>query len=181
MAYRAGRLVAGSVFLCDEGGSVIEINGAFTDILGFDASGLPYAPVYPWWPSADTDADAHREVAEAFGSLMDQPHGTINHVPVTHRDGHRLWVTSTFTHSEDPDTGRKVVVGTMRDVTAEHYLVQRESALASLSDALAQADTLGDAVRAAAQQLRDVWHARRVVAVTFPTDGSNHAPAHHMS
>ncbi|WP_442932987.1 SpoIIE family protein phosphatase [Mycobacterium kyogaense] len=158
-------------FLCDEDGAVIEINGAFTDILGFDTSGLPYAPTYPWWPSADTDADAHREVAEAFGSLMDQPHGTIDHVPVTHRDGHRLWVTATFTHAEDPDSGSKVVVGTMRDVTAEHYLVQRESALASLSDALAQADTLGDAVRAAAEQLREVWHARRVAAVTFPTGG----------
>ena len=154
-------------FVCDEDGSVIEINGAFTDILGFDASGLPYAPIYPWWPSVDTDADAHREVAEAFGNLMDQPHGTINEVPVTHRDGHRLWVTATFSHAEDPDTGRKVVVGTMRDVTAEHYLVQRESALASLNEALAQADTLDDAVRAAAEQLRAIWQARRVVAATL--------------
>ena len=161
-------------FVCDEDGSVIEINGAFTDILGFDASGLPYAPIYPWWPSADTDADAHREVAEAFGNLMDQPHGTINEVPVTHRDGHRLWVTATFSHAEDPDTGRKVVVGTMRDVTAEHYLVQRESALASLNEALAQADTLDDAVRAAAGQLRAIWQARRVVAATLsPRDGES--------
>lgn len=157
-------------FVCDEDGAVIEINGAFTDILGFDASGLPYAPTYPWWPSAETDADAHREVAEAFGSLMDLPHGTINEVPVTHRDGHRLWVTATFTHAEDPESGRKVVVGTMRDVTAEHYVVQRESALASLSDALAQADTVDDAVLAAAEQLRAVWHARRVVAATLPSE-----------
>ncbi|TRW77598.1 SpoIIE family protein phosphatase [Mycolicibacterium sp. 018/SC-01/001] len=164
-------------FVCDEGGSVIEINGAFTDILGYDAAGLPYPPMHPWWPSADSDTDAHREVTEAFGSLMDQPHGTISQVPVTHRDGHRLWVTATFTHSQDPDTGREVVVGTMRDVTAEHYLVQRESALASLSDALAQADTLDDAVRAAAEQLRSVWHARRVVAVTLPSDGDQKPPA----
>ncbi|MEW5808870.1 MAG: SpoIIE family protein phosphatase [Actinomycetota bacterium] len=155
-------------FVCDEEGAVIEINGAFTDILGFDASGLPYRPMYPWWPSADTDADAHREVTEAFGNLMGQPHGTINEVPVTHRDGHRLWVTATFTHAEDPDTGRNVAVGTMRDVTAEHYVVQRESALASLSDALAQADTLDDAVRNAAEQLQAVWHARRVIAATLP-------------
>lgn len=159
-------------FVCDDSGAVVEINGAFTDILGFDASGLPYEPMYPWWPAADTDADAHREVTEAFGSLMDQPHGTISEVPVTHRDGHRLWVTATFTHAEDPGTGREVVVGTMRDVTAEHYVVQRETALASLSDALAQADTLDDAVLAAAEQLRAVWHARRVLAVTMPADDS---------
>lgn len=159
-------------FVCDENGAVVEINGAFTDILGFDAAGLPYEPMYPWWPAADTDADAHREVSEAFGSLMDQPHGTINEVPVTHRDGHRLWVTATFTHAEDPGTGREVVVGTMRDVTAEHYVVQRETALASLSNALAQADTVDDAVLAAAEQLRAVWHARRVLAVTMPGDDS---------
>ncbi|KMO70956.1 SpoIIE family protein phosphatase [Mycolicibacterium chlorophenolicum] len=159
-------------FVCDDSGAVVEINGAFTDILGFDASGLPYEPMYPWWPAADTDADAHREVTEAFGSLMDQPHGTISEVPVTHRDGHRLWVTATFTHAEDPGTGREVVVGTMRDVTAEHYVVQRETALSSLSDALAQADTLDDAVLAAAEQLRAVWHARRVLAVTMPADDS---------
>ncbi|KGI67535.1 SpoIIE family protein phosphatase [Mycolicibacterium rufum] len=159
-------------FVCDENGAVVEINGAFTDILGFDAGGLPYEPMYPWWPAADTDADAHREVSEAFGSLMDQPHGTISEVPVTHRDGHRLWVTATFTHAEDPGTGREVVVGTMRDVTAEHYVVQRETALASLSNALAQADTVDDAVLAAAEQLRAVWHARRVLAVTMPGDDS---------
>ncbi len=94
-------------FVCDERGAVVEINAAFTDILGYGAVGLPYEPVYPWWPSADTDADAHRQVADAFASLMDQPHGTLSEVPVTHRDGHRVWVTVTFTHAEEPDTGHR--------------------------------------------------------------------------
>jgi len=155
-------------FVCDESGAVVEINAAFADILGFDASGLPYEPMYPWWPAPEADADAHREVTEAFGDLMNDPHGTIREVPVTHRDGHRLWVTATFTHVEDPHTGREVVVGTMRDVTTEHYLVQRETALASLNEALAQADSLDEAISSAAEQLRAVWHARRVLAVTMP-------------
>ena len=34
-------------FVCDEHGTVIEINGAFADILGFDAAGLPYTSVHP--------------------------------------------------------------------------------------------------------------------------------------
>ena len=46
-------------FVCDERGAVIEINASFTDILGFGVDGLPYEPVHPWWPSADTDPDAH--------------------------------------------------------------------------------------------------------------------------
>ena len=79
-------------------------------------------------------------------------------------------MTATFTQVDDPDTGRRVTVGTFRDVTAEHYTVQRESALAALNQQLAQADTLGDAVRAAAEEFRKVWSARRVLAVTFRAD-----------
>lgn len=157
-------------FVCDDHGAVIEINGAFTDILGFDAAGLPYNFMHPWWPSADSDPEAHRQVADAFAEVLEQQHGTIPALPVTHRDGHRVWVTVTFTQADDPDAGRRVVVGTMRDVTAEHYIVQRESALASLNEQLVQADTLDDAVLAAAEALRRVWNARRVLAVTLPPD-----------
>ncbi len=157
-------------FICDEKGAVIEINPAFTEILGYDGAGLPYEAPHLWWPSADGDADAYRRVGEAFNSLMEEPHGTLTAVPVTHRDGHRLWVTATFTHAEDPETGRDVIVGTMRDVTAERYLVQRETALASLNERLAQADTLDDAVLAAAEEFSAVWQARRVIAVTWTGD-----------
>ena len=77
-----------------------------------------------------------------------------------------------FNHADDPDTGRRVMVGTFRDVTAEHYTVQRESALAALNQQLAQADTLDDAVRAAAEELRRLWSARRVLAVTLAADSA---------
>ncbi len=59
------------------------------------------------------------------------------------------------------------MVGTFRDVTAEHYAVQRQIALAALNQQLAQADTLDNALRGAAEELRRVWQARRVLAVTF--------------
>ncbi|MCV7366682.1 SpoIIE family protein phosphatase [Mycolicibacterium duvalii] len=159
-------------FVVDTDGAVIEINNAFGHILGYDASGLPYRPEYPWWPSIDTDPEAHQRVAETLRSMQELPHGTVSAVPVNHRDGHRLWVATTFTRAHDPNTGRTVVVGTMRDVTAEHYLVQRETALSSLNQALAQADTLDEAVRAAARELQQVWQARRVLAITLPAAGS---------
>jgi PAS domain S-box-containing protein len=163
-------------FVCDEDGAVIEINAAFTDILGYGVEDLPYEPTYPWWPSIDEDPDAHRQMSEAFETLLRQPHGVVS-VPATHRDGHRLWVTASFNHVDDPDTGRRVMVGTFRDVTAEHYAVQRESALAALNQALAQADSLGDAVRAATEEFRNVWSARRVLAVTFPADEVDPPPS----
>ena len=62
------------------------------------------------------------------------------------------------------------MVGTMRDVTAEHYVVQRQTALAALNQQLAQADTVDNALRGAAEELRRVWQARRVLVVTFAGD-----------
>ncbi|WP_374110475.1 SpoIIE family protein phosphatase [Mycolicibacterium sp. F2034L] len=154
-------------FVCDETGAVVEINSAFTDILGYGPEQLPYHPVHPWWPDADTEPEAHRQVGEAFAALMDKVHGEFT-FPVTHRDGHRLWVTANFNPTHDPDTGRAVMVGTFRDVTADHYTVQRDTALAAINQQLAQADTLDDALLGAARELREVWQAHRVVAATFP-------------
>lgn len=57
-------------FVCDEHVVVIEINAAFTEILGYGVGGLPYAPVHPWWPDADADPEAHRETAQAFAALL---------------------------------------------------------------------------------------------------------------
>ncbi|BBZ44300.1 SpoIIE family protein phosphatase [Mycobacterium parmense] len=41
----------------------------------------------------------------------------------------------------------------------------------ALNQQLAQSDTVDDAVRAAAEELRRLWRARRVLAVTFPSRG----------
>lgn len=153
-------------FVCDADGAVIEINAAFTDILGYSTDGLPYHPVHPWWPSAETDPEGYRAVDEAFATLLGRTHGTYT-IPVTHRDGHRLWARAAFAQAQDPDTGRAVIVGTFRDVTAEHYAIQRDSALASMSTRLAEATTLTDAMAGALSELKDLWRAEGVVASVF--------------
>ncbi|WP_333774028.1 SpoIIE family protein phosphatase [Streptomyces sp. IBSBF 3136] len=153
-------------FVCDESGAVVEINTAFTDILGYGPEDLPYAPIQPWWPNAATDPEAHHQVDDAFAGLLQNPQGSYT-VPVCHRDGHRLWVTVTYNKAQDPDTGRRVTVGTFRDVTAEHYAVQRDSALAALSTALSTAVSLPEALSGALGQLHTLWRARSVVAALF--------------
>ncbi|MFJ9338747.1 SpoIIE family protein phosphatase [Streptomyces sp. NPDC101733] len=153
-------------FVCDEDGAVIEINAAFTDILGYGPEGLPYRAVHPWWPDADTDSEAHQEVSAAFGRLLGSTKGSYT-IPVIHRDGHRLWATATFNQVDDPDTGRRVVVGTFRDVTAEHYVIQRESALASLSTLLSRATSLPEALAGALGELKELWNATCVRAAVF--------------
>jgi PAS domain S-box-containing protein len=153
-------------FVCDESGAVVEINAAFTDILGYGPQDLPYAPVHPWWPDAATDPDAHRQVGDAFADLLERAQGSYT-VPVTHRDGHRLWVAVTYNKAQDPDTGRRVTVGTFRDVTAEHYAVQRKTALAAVSTSLSRAASLPEALSGALAELKTLWRARSVVAAVF--------------
>jgi PAS domain S-box-containing protein len=153
-------------FVCDEHGAIVEVNNAFTQILGYGPEQLPYPPIHPWWPDADTDPEAHRLVETAFATMLGSDRGGFT-VPVNHRDGHRVWVAVNFNHAEDPDSGQQIMVGTLRDVTAEHYTVQRQTALAALNQQLAQADTVDGALRGAAEELRRVWQARRVLVVTF--------------
>ncbi|CAA0094249.1 Sensor histidine kinase TmoS [Mycolicibacterium vanbaalenii] len=167
-------------FVCDEHGAVIEINAAFTEILGFDTDGLPYEPPFPWWPPRDSDSAAHRRAVEALDRLLEQPKGSLRDIPVIHRDGRRRWVSANFNHTADPDTGRRVTVGTMRDVTAERYAGQRETALAALNERLVQATTVDDAVLGAAEALRGVWDAERVDVAVFPTHAAAGSPVPHL-
>ncbi len=162
-------------FVCDENGAVVELNNAFTEILGYGTEQLPYPATHPWWPDADTDPEAHQLVETAFEQMLGNAQGAFT-VPVNHRDGHRVWVAATFNHAEDPDTGQQIMVGTMRDVTAEHYVVQRQTALAALNQQLAQADTVDDALRGAAEELRRLWRARRVLVATFAGAEESAAP-----
>lgn len=153
-------------FVCDENGAVIEINTAFTDILGYGPEDLPYAAIHPWWPDADTDPDAHQQATDAFDGLLDRSHGSYT-IPVTHRDGHRLWISATFNRAQDPESGRRVIVGTFRDVTAEHYAIQRDSALATLSTWLSRATNLSDALSGTLDELKRLWRAQGVLAAVF--------------
>ncbi|MEU5863313.1 SpoIIE family protein phosphatase [Nonomuraea sp. NPDC047529] len=158
-------------FVTDADGAVIEINSAFTDILGYGPEGLPYTPRHPWWPEEESAPQAHAQVAAVFDRLVGDGRGSAV-IPLTHRDGHQVWVAVTFNAVTDPDTRRRRVVGTMRDVTAEHYLVQRESALAALSLRVSQADNLNDALAGGLDALQEVWHARQVTAVVWDEDGA---------
>ncbi|WP_042371525.1 SpoIIE family protein phosphatase [Streptacidiphilus neutrinimicus] len=156
-------------FVCDEDGAVVEINNAFTDLLGYGPEGLPYRD-RPWWPDVETDPEAHRATAQAAAFARSQERGACT-APATHRDGRRLWLTATFSQVGDPDSGRSVTVGTLRDVTAEHYTAQRETAVAAMSLRLSRADSLGEALDGALEELRAVWHADRVVAAVFGAAG----------
>ncbi|MEU5262071.1 SpoIIE family protein phosphatase [Amycolatopsis sp. NPDC021455] len=156
-------------FVCDADGQVVEINAACTELLGFGPEGLPYAAPHPWWPGRETDPVAYRQVAGAFGHARDEPSGSFV-LPLRHRDGHRVWAAVAYNELHD-DEGRRRLVGTIRDVTAERYAVQRESALASMNQRLAAVSGVPEVLRTALELLRELWQAERVLAVSWPHDG----------
>ncbi|OHV33877.1 MULTISPECIES: SpoIIE family protein phosphatase [Pseudofrankia] len=160
-------------FVSDPDGTVIEINATFAEILGYGPEGAPYRPPLPWWPDPDTDPHAYQRVRREFSRLVESVTGAAD-LPLVHRDGHRVWLRATFNRVEDPETGRYVIVGTVRDITAEHFAVQRDTALAALADQLAQADTVPDALAAAVTELRRTWSATRVVIAAFPASSTGH-------
>ncbi|WP_225447484.1 SpoIIE family protein phosphatase [Streptacidiphilus sp. PB12-B1b] len=157
-------------FVCDEQGSVIEANTAFTDILGFGPEGLPYAYPYPWMPTAAADPQGYGQTDRAFAELLTARSGSYV-LPVVHRDGRHVWVSATFNQVQDPDTSRRLAVGTFRDVTAERYAIQRETAMAALSLRLAEATSLPEALAAALTELQAIWRVQSVVAALFTDAG----------
>ena len=152
-------------FLCDSSGAVIEVNSAFARMLGYGPEGLPYPGPQPWWPDRETEPEERRLVDDAFQRITGQ-HGGSFTVPVTHRDGHRLWMSGSFNEITDRE-GTRLVVGTFRDVTAEHYAIQRETALAALGQALARAGTMAETLNAGLGELHRLWNARRAVAAVW--------------
>jgi PAS domain S-box-containing protein len=158
-------------FLASLDGTVLEVNSAFRDILGFgpdaDLNQLPR----PWWPDEAAEPEAHRQVAAAYASSQQQPAGRFT-VPLRHSRGHQIWAAVTFSVVDDPDGGSRMVVGTIRDVTAERAAAQQETAVAAMTSHLSAAVT-GDGVLAAGlAELRRQFGAPRVLAAVWGDDGT---------
>ena len=153
-------------YLVDEDGAVVEVNAGFTDLLGFGPEDLPYPPSRPWWPDEQADPEGHRLASEALERLMADSTGSFT-VPLRHRDGRRIWVTGSFNEVTDPENGRRMVVGTFRDVTAEHYAVQREAALGAMGLVVSRAGSAAQVLREALGELARLWRAREVTAATW--------------
>ena len=149
-------------FLTDNLGTIIEANSAFLDLLGYDASGLPYAWPQPWLPSPQSEPQlwaihesAHREWLERGGGRYT--------LPMRHRDGRIVWLACSSADVSDPRSDRQLRVGTTRDVTAERLASQRDAALLSFGATLAATRSTADLLGVAAQQLASAFLAARVL------------------
>lgn len=147
-------------FVADHDGAVVEINDAFTEMLGFPPEGLPYKWPHPWL--VDRKTAAHQQgLVRSQGSAQYE-------TPVRHRDGHLVWVATSINAVRGPATDRDVYVGTVRDITAERAFAARESAVLRLATAVAVAKSVAEVLAITLEECRTAVDVHRVVAVMWP-------------
>jgi PAS domain S-box-containing protein len=148
-------------FVADHEGSVIEVNDAFIEILGYPADGLPYRWPHPWM--------VDKKTAREQQSLVRTIGGAEYETPVRHRDGHLSWVMVSINAVKETGSDREVYVGTIRDITAERAFAARESAVLRLATAVAVAKTVAELLSITLEECRTAIDVQRVIAVSWPS------------
>jgi len=147
-------------FVADHEGSVIEMNNAFIEILGYPVEGLPYRWPHPWLVDKKT---ARQQIAKVVSD------GSAEYeTPIRHRDGRLAWVTVSINAVRETDTYREAYVGTIRDITAERAFAARESAVLRLATAVAVAKSVAELLSITLDECRTSIDVQRVVAVSWP-------------
>jgi PAS domain S-box-containing protein len=150
-------------FVADHEGSVIEINNAFIDILGYPADALPYRWPHPWLVDKKT-AREQQALVRSNGSAEYE-------TPIRHRDGRLAWVMVSINAVKETDSDRDAYVGTIRDITAERAFAARESAVLRLATAVAVAKSVAELLAITLDECRAAVDVQRVIAVSWPSSG----------
>ncbi|HWF27199.1 MAG TPA: SpoIIE family protein phosphatase [Mycobacterium sp.] len=148
-------------FVADHEGSVIEMNHALIEILGYPAAGLPYRWPHPWLVDMKTARQQQASV-RSNGSAEYE-------TPIRHRDGHLAWVMVSINAVKETGSDRDVYVGTIRDITAERAFAARESAVLRLATAVAVATSVAELLSTTLDECRTALDVQRVIAVSWPS------------
>jgi PAS domain S-box-containing protein len=147
-------------FVADHEGSIIEMNDAFIEILGYPNEGLPYRWPHPWLVDKNNAREQQSRVRVDGVAQYE--------TPVRHRDGHLAWVMLSINVVKKSGSDRDVYVGTIRDVTAERAFAARESAVLRLATAVTVAKSVDELLSITLDECRTAIGVQRVIAVTWP-------------
>ncbi|HET9890133.1 MAG TPA: SpoIIE family protein phosphatase [Mycobacterium sp.] len=148
-------------FVADHEGSVVEMNNAFIEILGFPSEGLPYKWPHPWLVDTKTAAEQMKLVLA---------NGRADYeTPIRHADGHLAWVKVSINALKETGSDRDAYVGTIRDVTAERAFAAREGAVLRLATAVAVAKSVDELLSITLDECSAAIDVQRVIAVSWPT------------
>src|ERR1700742_5531 len=152
-------------FVADHEGSVVEMNNAFIEILGYPNEGLPYRWPHPWLVDKNT-AREQQALVRSRGSAEYE-------TPIRHRDGHLAWVKVSINAVSETGNDRDVYVGTIRDITAERAFAARESAVLRLATAVGVAKSVAEVLSVTLDECRVALDVQRVAAAVWPTNGGD--------
>lgn len=134
------RSIRDGLLIFDSEGLVLEMNQAFTDLLGYRLEDGPYRPPYPWWPTEAEDPEMLAEILNAHGQIL--AGGPVeSEFRMYRRDRRPVWVRSggaTIHHEAIGTTHLR----TIRDITRSREARERRAAAAHVGQNLATVDDL---------------------------------------
>jgi PAS domain S-box-containing protein len=158
-------------FVTDQEGTILEVNHAFLNLVGYREESLPFRWPHPWVPDPEAEPDEWTVVAQAFADYKEQGGGRYT-VPVRHRDGRTVWLACSSASLPNPGGHGLLFVGTARDVTAERLAGQREATLAGFAAALAATREISEMLTTAAREIAAAVAASQVTAALWSGDGN---------
>ena len=129
------------VVVFDSTGLVIEMNQAFTDLVGYSMDDGPLRPPYPWWPTEEEDAEALADLREAFTGLS-VGELTAGEFRLYRRDRRPLWVWSAGGRIHHRQSGMTAAVRTVRPIDRERTARERRLEAAQVSADFSSAEDL---------------------------------------
>lgn len=125
----------------DPHGLVLDMNQAFTELVGYGMDDAPIVPPYPWWPSEAEDADGLAEILKRHAEARAGREG-LAELRFYTRERRPVWVASADAMITDDDGRLIAVVRTFRDTTRQKESRDRRAAAARVSADLAAAEDL---------------------------------------
>jgi hypothetical protein len=136
------------VVVFDAEGEVLEVNRAFTELLGYSMADGPIRAPYPWWPTAEESPDAAASLARAHEvALAGEP--VSGEFLFYDRDRNPIWVWSTGSRVLHEQSGLSASVRTVRDIHREKMAQERRATAARVSADFAALDDLATLLSAA--------------------------------
>lgn len=133
--------VQDGVVVFDTTGLVIEMNQAFTDLVGYSMDDGPLRPPYPWWPTEAEDPEALGDILNAFNRLSEGVLAT-GEFQFRRRDRRPLWVWTAGSRIEHQRSGLTAAVRTVRSIDRERAARERRLAAAQVSADFSTAEDL---------------------------------------
>jgi PAS domain S-box-containing protein len=129
------------VVIFDSTGLVLELNQAFTELLGYSLEDGPIRPPYPWWPTEQEDPETLADILTAHAEAT-RGGSVSGEFRFYRKDRRPVWVWSAGAPVRNRESGHTAHVRTIRDITRQKAARERRVAAAQVSADFSTAEDL---------------------------------------